>query len=462
MIVLSKTKTDSDFLLEKVKKIHMIGIGGAGMFPIAEILHSRGYILTGSDNNESDILARVRALGIKVTLGHFAENVEGAELVIYSAAIMKDNAELVSANEKGIPIMERALALGAITRKYNNVIGVCGTHGKTTVTSMITQILVQANLDPTAVIGGRLPLIDGYGRAGNSELMVCEACEFVDTFLQLSPDIAVLLNIDNDHLDYFKTVENLILSFTKFSNMASTIIVNGDDEKAMQAVDGLDKKMITFGYHQNNDYVIENVIAAEKTAGEFDLVLKGEIVAHIVLSVPGKHNIMNAAAAAVAGFEAGAERTGLEKSLFEFKGAGRRFEVLGVVDGITIVDDYAHHPTELEVTLTAAMGMGYNKVYAIFQPFTFSRTSTLLDDFARVLEMPDQTVLSEIMGSREINTYGITTNDLCEKIDGAVWFDSFEKIADYIVDNAKAGDLVITLGCGDIYKAAKMFLKKLE
>ncbi|OJU12818.1 MAG: hypothetical protein BGN88_14610 [Clostridiales bacterium 43-6] len=358
--------------------------------------------------------------------------------------------------------MERSLALGAITRKYDNVIGVCGTHGKTTVTSMITQVLVQADLDPTAVIGGRLPLIDGYGRAGKSQRMVCEACEFVDTFLQLSPDIAVLLNIDNDHMDYFKTVDNLILSFTKFSAMAKTVIVNGDDEKAMKAVEGLSQTIITFGHSDNNNYYTANIVEETKTAGEFDLMKQGEVVTHIVLSVPGKHNMLNAVAAAVASFEAGAKREQIERSLFEFTGAGRRFEILGVKNGITIADDYAHHPTELEVTLDAALKMGYNRVIAVFQPFPFSRTSALLDEFAKALSLPHQTVLSEIMGSREVNTYGITTTDLCNKIEGAVWFDTFEKIADYIVQNAKVGDLVITLGCGDIYKAAKLMVKKLS
>ena len=221
---------ENEKFLEDIKRIHMIGIGGSGMCPLAEILHSKGYILSGSDNNEGDPLKRVQALGIKTFMGHSEENIEGAELVVYSAAISKDNPEIVAAEKKGIPTMERSELFGAITRKFDNVIGVCGTHGKTTATSMLSQILILNDFDPTAVIGGLLPLIGANGRAGNSEYMVCEACEYVDTFLHLSPDISLLLNIDNDHLEYFKTMENLTASFRKFISMGKTAFINGDDE----------------------------------------------------------------------------------------------------------------------------------------------------------------------------------------------------------------------------------------
>ncbi len=457
-----KIKRKTDLLLNSLKRIHMIGIGGSGMFPIAVILHAQGYSLTGSDNNETDTLQRVRDLGIPVTLGHFPENVEGAELVIYSAAIMKDNPELVRAAQLDIPIMERSVALGAITREYDNVVGVCGTHGKTTVTSMLVQIFEENGFDPSAVIGGRLPLIDSNGRAGKSDLLVCESCEYVDTFLQLSPDMCVLLNVDEDHMEYFKTLDRLKQSFHQFAESAHTVVVNGDDENAMSAMEGVDKKLITFGIRDTNDFYAANITLKTKTAGEYDLMHHGEKLCHIALSVPGKHNISNSVAAAAAAYLNGATGEQIARSLQNFKGAGRRFEILAQIDGITIADDYAHHPKELEVTLNAAMQMGYKKVYAVFQPFTFSRTVMLMDDFARVLQIPDQTVLSEIMGSREINTYGVKAMDLCEKIPGCVFLDSFEKIADYIVQNAKSGDLVITLGCGDIYKAAKIMIRKLK
>ena len=455
---------DIDTLLKQVKRIHFIGIGGSGMCPLAEILHSEGYELSGSDNNESDTLARIRALGIPVTMGQRAENIEGAEMVVYTAALLKDNPELVAAKASGIPTFERAKLFGAISRLYKNCIGVCGTHGKTTVTSMATQILLTADLDPSAVIGGKLPLIGANGRVGKSENFVCEACEFVDTFLELSPAVAVILNIDEDHLDYFKTLDNLILSFHKFAAMATdAVIYNGDDENTLKALEGIDGKTeITFGFSEKNDYSPANITDIRGAYYAFDVVCKGEILGHIQLNVPGRHNILNALAAIAASMHAGASFAACKEALESFGGAGRRFENLGEYKGITFADDYAHHPAELRVTLEAAMKMGYNTVWAVFQPFTFSRTYMLMDDFAEVLQIPDRCVMTEIMGSREVNTYDVYTAQLAEKIPGSVWFNTFEEVADFVLQNAKAGDLVLTLGCGDIYKAAKIMIKQLQ
>lgn len=452
----------TDELLKNSKNIHLIGIGGAGMYPIAQILFAKGYKLTGSDNNESDKTAKVRKMGIPITMGHYPENVDGADLVIYSAAISKDNPELVSAAEKGIPTMERSYALGAITRHFDNVIGVCGTHGKTTVTSMITQVLVENDFDPSAVIGGNLPLINSYGIAGNSDIMVCESCEYVDTFLKLSPDIAVVLNIDRDHMEYFKTLDRLKQSFTEFSNMAKTVIVNGDDENSMDAMKAVKSDIITFGLLESNDYCAKNVVYKAKTAGEYDLYHKGEFISHIEVSAPGKHNIVNSLAAAAACHFVGATGEQIAKSMPHFKGAGRRFEILYKSDTLTIADDYAHHPKELEVTLNAAMQMGYNKVIAVFQPFTYSRTKMLFDDFVRVLKIPNVCLLTEIMGSRETDNLGVYSSQLAEKIPNCEWFNTFEEIADRALEIAEDHDLIITLGCGDIYKAANIMIKKLE
>lgn len=454
---------DIDTLLKEVKKIHMIGIGGSGMCPLAEILHTQGYELTGSDNNESDTLQRIRELGIPVTLGQKAENIGDAELVVYTAALLKDNPELCAA-KASVPTFERAKLLGAVSRMFRDCIGVCGTHGKTTVTSMLTQSLIMAGLDPSAVIGGKLPLINSNGRVGESQHFVCEACEFVDTFLELSPAVAVILNVDEDHLDYFGSLENIKKSFRKFAEMATkALIVNGDDENTMDAIKGISgKDVITFGEKETNDYYAKHIKPFGKARMEFDVFRNGKLLTHMQLSVPGKHNVYNALAALVAAIYTGAEVGIAAKGIECFQGAGRRFEFLGERNGVTIADDYAHHPAELKVTLEAAKDMGYNKVWAVFQPFTYSRTSMLLEDFAKVLPIADQVVLSEIMGSREVNTYEIYSKDLAEKIPGAVCFQTFDKIADYIVDNAKSGDLVITLGCGDIYKAAKMMLKKYD
>ncbi len=468
---------NSDILNGK-KHIHFIGIGGSGMYPLAQILNTKGYYLTGSDNNETETLDAVRKMGIPVFVGQRAENIEGADLIVFSAAIMADNPELVAARASGVPVLERSELLGIVTGWYGNAVCISGTHGKTTATSMLTQIFCTADVDISAFIGGKLKCIGGSGRSGSSDTMVCEACEFVDTFLRLYPDTSVILNIDADHLDYFKTLDNIIASFRKFAEKTTnTLIVNGDDENTLKAVEGIQgKEIIRFGLGSENDYHAENIRAVSGLETRFDVYRRGELLGEIVLNVAGKHNVLNALASIAAADINGVEFKYVQKGLAEFTGAARRFEKLGCEKGITVVDDYAHHPTELEATLTAAMGMNFNKVWAIFQPFTFSRTSILLDDFARVLSIPDCALLTDIMGSREKNTYGIFTRHLAEKIPGCVWFPqdetaewddvrkyhNFGQICDYICENASEGDLVITLGCGDAYKIAKMILEKLR
>lgn len=331
---------------------------------------------------------------------------------------------------------------------------------------MLTQVLIEADFDPTAVIGGKLPLTGSNGLVGHSEHMVCEACEFVDTFLDLSPDIAVILNVDEDHLDYFKTFENLKKSFTKFASMATKMIIyNGDDPDSADAVNPAveicGKPVITFGENDGNDYRAINVELNNEYAS-FELVRYGENLGKVTLGIPGKHHVYNALAVIASAMESGVSFEQCVKGISNFHGAGRRFEILAEIDGITIADDYAHHPKELEVTLETAMKMGYNKVWAVFQPFTYSRTHILFDEFVRVLKIPDRCIMTEIMGSREINTYDIYTSQLAEKIPGSVWFNTFEEVAQYAVDNAEKGDLIITLGCGDIYKAAKIMINKLN
>lgn len=451
-------------VLETVKTIHFIGIGGSGMCPLAEILHSKGYTLQGSDNNESSIVDRIRKMGIKVMMGQRAENIEGAEMVVYSAAISKENPELKAAIESGIPTFQRAELLGEVSRQFSNCIGICGTHGKTTVTSLTVQTMIEAGLDPSAVIGGKLPLTNSYGRVGQTETIVMESCEYQDTFLKMSPDVAVILNIDEDHLEYFKTMENLIWSFTKFAQSATkAIIYNGDDENTLKAIaDIKGKEMISFGFSDKNDYYAENVEEYKGAFTKFDVMYKGEKLGNVELSIPGIHNVLNALAAIASAIYSGAKFEDCIKGLQEFKGAGRRFEDLGTYNGIDFIDDYAHHPAELKVTLEAAMKMGYNTVWAVFQPFTYSRTAMHFDEFVDVLKIPDRCVMTEIMGSREVNTYDIYTSQLADKIPNSVWFNTQEEVADYVVKNAKAGDLVLTMGCGDIYKSAFMMIERLK
>ncbi|MGI5893979.1 MAG: UDP-N-acetylmuramate--L-alanine ligase [Candidatus Merdivicinus sp.] len=450
-------------LLENKKHIHFIGIGGSGMFPLAQILHGEGYYLTGSDNNETDTLQMVRDMGIPVTLGQRAENIEGADLIVHTAAIMDDNPELIAARASGIPTVERSVLLGEITARYSDAVCVSGTHGKTTTSSMVTQILFDAGLDPTCVIGGKLPAIHGSGRAGKSDTMVCEACEFVDTFLKLYPDIAVILNIDADHLDYFKTMENLIASFHKFASKATRMVIaNGDDKNTLKALEGVQKKIITFGYSSMNDYYPANIEHVDGVTLSFDLCRDSQVLTPIRIHVPGDHNILNAIAACIAAHEAGASWEQCARGLDAFHGAQRRFEVLAKINGITVADDYGHHPTEIGATLTAAKNLPFQRVWAVHQPFTYSRTAMLLDDFAKVLSIADHVVLSEIMGSREKNTYHIYAKDLAEKIPGCVWFPEFPEIAEYVAEHAQPGDLILTLGCGDVNKCAHMIVDLLQ
>ena len=445
------------------KHLHFIGIGGSGMYPMAQILHEKGYYITGSDNNETDTLQKVREMGIPVHLGQRAENIEGADLIVYSAAIMADNPELVAARASGVPTVERSVILGEITAHYSDALCVSGTNGKTTTTAMLTQIMLGAGKDPTCVIGGKLKAIGGSGRAGKTEHMVCESCEFVDTFLKLHPDVAVILNIDADHLDYFKTMSNLIHSFHKFAQMATKcVIANGDDLNTQIAVSGLEDKLITFGLSHKNDYYPENIVHPGGVHTEFDLVHKGETLAHFHMHVPGDHNILNAVAASVAAMTAGVTPEECAAGVDAFHGAGRRFEVLGEYGGVTVADDYGHHPTEIEATLKAARALPFKRVWAVHQPFTYSRTKMLMDDFARVLSHADKVVLSEIMGSREKNTDGVYTSQLAEKIPGCIWFPEFPEIADYVAKNVEPGDLVLTLGCGDVNKCAHMIVDRLK
>lgn len=448
------------------------------MYPLAQILHAKGYYLTGSDNNETETLDAVRKMGIPVMLGQRAENIEGADLIVHTAAIMADNPELIAAKASGVPVLERSDLLGLVTSWYDNAICISGTHGKTTTTSMVTQMLCTADIDISAVIGGKLPCIGGSGRSGSSDVMTCEACEFVDTFLKLSPDISVILNIDADHLDYFGTVENIIKSFHKFcENTSKAVIYNGDDANTCKALEGITgKELITFGLADTNDYYPANIRHVSGLETHYDLMHKGELLGEVVLHVAGEHNILNSIAAAAAALYVNAPFDKCAQGLMEFRGAGRRFDKKGEAMGITLVDDYAHHPTELTATLKAAMAMPFREVWAVFQPFTYTRTADHLEEFAESLSIPTHAVLTDIMGGREKNTIPIFTRQLAELIPGAVWFpqdetdpessdkrkyENFDQVCDYVCSHAQAGDLVITMGCGDVNKVNKLILEKL-
>lgn len=459
------------------KHIHMIGIGGSGMYPLAQVLHAKGYTITGSDNNETDTLAAVRAMGIPVQLGQRPENIEGADLVVYSAAISKTNPERAAAEQSGVEMMERSELLGLVSEWYDNAICVAGTHGKTTTSSMLAQIFISAGVDLSAVIGGKLPSIGGSGRAGSSDIFVCEACEYVDTFLKLSPDIAVILNIDEDHMEYFHTLDNLKASFTEFAQKARKFVLyNADDENTRAAVDATrGKRLVTFGTSDDCDWRAANIRQAQ---GEtvFEVIHEGKLLGEVTLRVPGAHHVLNALAAVAAACSSGMDFSQCQAGLSEFHGAKRRFEIHTRCGGITVADDYGHHPAEIAATLRAAKSMPYQRVIAVHQPFTYSRTERLLDEFAQALQIADIVALTDIMGGREENTRGIFTRMLAEKIPGCIWFPqdehepennerkyrNFSDICEAVCETARPGDLIITLGCGDVNKLSKQIADTLQ
>lgn len=450
-------------LLNNVKKIHFVGIGGSGMCPMAEILNKEGFEITGSDIYESDTLERIKALHIPVYIGHKKENVLGKDLIVYTAAVKRNNPELLAAQEFNIPAIERSVMLGLVTKRYSKSIAVSGTHGKTSTTAMITQILTTGKADPTAIIGGKLPFIGGNSRVGKSDIIVCEACEYVDTFLQLHPYISVILNIDADHLDYFGSLENIKKSFNKFGNQTSGLIIyNGDDKNSVDTVNDINIKKLSFGLNENNDYYAKDITTKSGAKMSFSLMKKGQKLCDIKLNVPGKHNIYNALAAAVVADYLSIDTEFIKKALSEFTGVHRRFEILGNPNDIVVADDFAHHPTEITAILNSAMSMGFNTVWAVFQPHTYSRTAILINDFAKALSIADKVIISEILAVREENTYNIYSKDLGEKVPNSVCIDSFEDITEYIKNNAKPGDLVLTMGGGNVYKCANMILKSLN
>ena len=449
--------------LDGIKSVYFIGIGGSGMFPLASILHEKGFLVSGSDIYESDTLEKVRNLGIKVNVNQVKENVTNQDLIVFSAAIKETNPEIIAAKEKHIPIIERSVMIGIIFKEYKNSVGVSGTHGKTTTTSMITSILIDAQKSPTAVIGATLNKIKGNSCVGKSDIMVAEACEYVDSFLTLYPSISVITNVEADHLDYFKTFENVKKSFHKFASQTSDfVIVNGDDESALECTKNINAGVVTFGLSEKNDYFAKNINYNNLQHADFDVFHENEKIAHLNLKVTGKHNVYNALAALAVCQKLGVTLEEIKSSLQNFTGAHRRFEFLGKINGITVVDDFAHHPTELETTLKSTAKMGFKTVWAVFQPHTYSRTYMFLSDFVKALANADKVIVSEILPVRETNTYGVHSQDIVNKMTNAKYIAEFDEISEYISQNAKDGDLVITLGGGNVYKCANMIVEKLK
>ena len=441
--------------LQPGRHIHLIGIGGVSMRPLGLVLHGMGMTVTGSDMSLSASTQELTDKGITVHIGHQAENILGADCVIRTAAVHNDNPEIAAARSAGIPVFERAQAWGVIMQAYKNAVCISGTHGKTTTTSMMTHILMEAQWDPTVMIGGYLPLLHAGHRVGKGDTIVLESCEYCDSFLNFYPTLAVVLNIEADHLDYFKDLQDIENSFHKFAEISSHgILANGDDANTVDAMKGL--TYTTFGLSEQNRIHVRNITDDYRS---YDVICDGEYYCHLNLGVVGKHNAINALAAAGTAWMLGVPGDVCARGLATFHGAGRRMEFKGKFNGADIYDDYAHHPGELAATFDAVRTMGYERVIVAFQPHTYSRTHALFEDFVCQLKKPDQVVLAEIYAARERNTVGISSADLAEKIPGCIYCETLPEVTAWLQANARPGDLILTVGAGDIYRAGEALLK---
>ena len=437
--------------LQPGKRVHLVGIGGVSMRPLGLVLQGMGITVTGSDMNASVSTDELIAHGIHVDIGHRAENIQGADCIIRTAAAHNDNPEIAAARAAGIPVFERAQAWGVIMQSYKNAVCISGTHGKTTTTSMVTHILMAAQKDPTVMIGGYLPMLHAGHRVGNGDTIVLESCEYCDSFLNFYPTLAVVLNIEADHLDYFKDLMAIEKSFHTFAGLATSgVLANGDDQNTMDALAGMD--FVTFGLGEQNRVHAANVSEDWRS---FDVICDGNVYCHLELGVVGKHNAVNALAAAGSAWMLGIEGEAVAQGLATFHGAGRRMEFKGSFNGADVYDDYAHHPGELAATIAAVRTMNYKRLVLAFQPHTYTRTHALFSDFVRELKKADVCVLAEIYAARERNTIGISSQDLAKEIPGAVYCETLPEVTAFLKENAQPGDVILTVGAGDIYRAGE-------
>ena len=453
------------------KRIHCLGIGGIGLSAVAEILADNGYTVSGTDINPSDVTRHLESIGIKVYTSHEPENVEGVDAIIYSAAVSDENPEVIRAHELGIPMFSRAQVLGMIMDEYDESVAICGTHGKTTVTSMTSLILRNADYKPTILVGGNLPQIHGNVELGEKNYFVTEACEYMDSFLELRPSIGVILNIDSDHLDYFKDMEHIVRSFSTFVDQiqpGGVIVAFGDNPFVKGILKDRNNK-ITYGYSEGNDFYAENISFNDKGSPGFDIYRKGSKIVHVELSIPGEHNVLNAMAAFVTASYLGVDTATIVSTLKEYGGAGRRFDFTGITDkGVQVIDDYAHHPTEIKATLSAAKNVKHNKLWLIFQPHTYTRTKALFNEFVDAFADADVIVLTDIYAAREKDIYNVSSYKLMNAVKAkhpekeVYYVKDFEDIDKYIEKFAEEGDIVMTMGAGDVYKVGDMLLHKEE
>jgi len=455
--------------LNNIRHIHLIGIGGVSVSAIAEILLDSSYIVTGSDRNESKITKTLEEKGIKVFIGHNVENVIGANLVVYSSAVPADNCELLKAKELNIPLIDRADMLGIIMKEYKKSIAVAGTHGKTTTTSMLSQVLTHSDLKPTLLVGGHLDILDGNVKIGKKDLMVTEACEYKENFLKFHHNIGIILNVEEDHLDYYDDIEHIVKAFTKFASIIpkkGTLVINNDDYNAKKVVSHVDCNVVTFGITQESTYQAKNVVFDDKALPTFDLYNDDTLLGQLELTVPGQHNVYNALAAIATLHSIGLDFEFIKENLQEYANPNRRFQKLGSFNGVDVIDDYAHHPTALKTTIKTATRLERNKTICVFQPHTYSRTKSLMLETSSAFNECDHVILTEIYAARETDTLGISGIDLYNAVKEEApetttveFIASHDAIAERLKEISSDGDIVLLLGAGDLYKIGEKLVK---
>lgn len=449
---------------DKDMKVHFVGIGGISMSGLAQILIDYGFKVSGSDRSVSDMTEKLKSMGADIYIGHDAKNVHGKDLVVYTSAVKDTNPEIAEAKKLNIPLMGRAEFLGSIMKKFKYGVAISGTHGKTTTTSMVSLILLKAELDPTIMVGGELDAIGGNVKPGKSDYFVTEACEYKRNFLKFFPYIGVILNIDADHLDYYKDIDDIESAFAKFADLIpkdGTLIGFSGDKRIMEIMQSVKCNKLTYGI-SSGDFTARNIKYDNLGCASFTAYHNDKKFGDFTLNVPGEHNVLNALAAIACAYTLNVNENAISSALSEYGGTHRRFEKKGTINGITVIDDYAHHPAEIHATLKAALNYPHKRLFVAFQPHTYSRTKALFDRFSKAFTGVDKLVLADIYAAREKDTGVVSSKMLCDAIckNGvdASYFDSFEKIVDYLKDNLKPGDVLITMGAGDIYKVGDEFL----
>ncbi len=444
--------------LNKLTYVHFIGIGGISMSAIAKVLLHRGIKVSGSDSGNSKATEELKSLGATVFCGHSAENITTPDLVVYTAAIKDDNPELKKAREMGIKTVARSVMLGTIMKEYKKAISIAGTHGKTTTTSMMTYVLMKANLDPTVMVGGELDIIDGNFKIGNSEFFLTESCEYCRSFLDFFPTVGIILNVEEDHLDYYRDLDDIKDAFSDFANLIpedGVLVALADSQNVLDCIKNTKASPITYGL-EKGEYRAENITFDDFGYPTFDIYRNGEKTDTLTLSVVGRHNVLNATGVYAASIAMGISKEAAKEGIEAFSGTKRRFEKRGMCNGALIIDDYAHHPTEIAATFDSVKKIKHNTVWCVFQPHTYTRTKALFDDFSKVLSRVDRMIITDIYAAREKDTGEVSSKQLSDSIEGSIYIKEFSEIADFLKKNTSKGDIIITMGAGNVVDICDM------